>query len=180
MENALFNLFHSWANVSAGGDWLVIVAAKYLPWGLVIGALFLIFRGSSRLPAGKASVKRLENLIFVALALLVSRGLLTELIRYFVERERPFVTLDFVPLIEQSATYALPSGHAAIFFALAVSVWFIDRKWGYWFGAFALFNGIARVVAGVHWPADILAGAVVGILSALLVRLLLNKISKRA
>lgn len=173
MDTVIFNTLHSWAGISTIGDWFTIVAAKYLPWGLVVGSLFLIFRGSSR-------VKRLENLIFVALALLVSRGFLTELIRYFVERERPFVTLNFTPLIEQSATYALPSGHAAIFFALAVSMWFIDRKWGYWFGAFALINGVARIVAGVHWPTDILAGAVAGILSALAIRLLLSKIPKSA
>lgn len=173
MDIEIFNTLHSWANVSASGDWFIIVAARYLPWGLVVATLALIFRDLSR-------IKRLENLIFVALALLISRGLVTEVIRYFVERPRPFVLLGFNPLIEQSATYALPSGHAAIFFALAMAVWFINKKWGYWFGALALMNGVARIIAGVHWPADILAGAVVGILSALLVRLLFNRIPKRS
>jgi undecaprenyl-diphosphatase len=173
METAVFNALHALSGVSVTLDWLIIVAARYLPWGLAVAAVFLTFRDPSR-------VKRVENLIFMALAILVSRGLLTELIRYFVERDRPFVTLGFEPLVEQSMTYAFPSGHAAVFFALALAVWFVDRKWGYWFGALALLNGIARIVAGVHWPTDILAGAAVGVLSALLVRLLLSKIPKRA
>lgn len=173
MDISVLNILHSWAGVSAVGDWFAIVAAKYLPWGLAIAALTLVFRDSSR-------VKRLENLVFVALSLLVSRGLITELIRYFVERERPFVAFGFEPLIEQSVTYAFPSGHAAVFFALAAAVWFINRKWGWWFGALALVNGIARVIVGVHWPTDIIAGALLGVLCALTVRLLLNKIPKRS
>jgi undecaprenyl-diphosphatase len=173
MDSTLFNILHSWAGLSVIGDWLVIVAARYLPWGLAFGALVLVFRDTSRL-------KRLENLIFIALSLLVARGLLTELIRYFVERSRPFVALGFEPLIEQSMTHAFPSGHAAIFFALALAVWFMNKKWGWWFGGLALINGVARVITGVHWPTDILAGAVVGILSVLAVQWLLLKIPKRA
>ena len=173
MDLSVFNVFHAWAGHSAIVDWLVVVAAKYLPWGLIIAGLVFAVRGVSR-------VLRLENLIFIALALLVSRGFLTEIVRIFVELDRPFVALGFEPLIEQSATYAFPSGHAAVFFALAAALWFMKRKWGYWFGALAAINGIARVAAGVHWPADIAAGAMVGILSALLIRLLLSKIPKRA
>ncbi len=172
MDLSVFNFLHSWAGLSVTGDWFVVVMARYLPWGLVIAALVLIFKGNSR-------VKRIENLIFVALALLLSRGFLTEIIRYVVERVRPFVALGFEPLVEQSATFALPSGHAAIFFALATTLWFVDRKWGYWFGVLALVNGVARVIAGVHWPLDIVAGAVVGIVSALLVRVVLKSIPSR-
>ncbi|MFH0806467.1 MAG: phosphatase PAP2 family protein [Candidatus Brennerbacteria bacterium] len=171
MDSALFNFLHSWASISAVSDWFIIVAARYLPWGLALMALVLVFKSSS-------PVKRLENLIFIALTLLVSRGFLTELIRYFVERPRPFVALGFEPLVEQSMTYAFPSGHAAIFFALALAVWFIDRKWGYWFGGLALINGLARVIAGVHWPTDIVAGAVVGALSVLAVYWILKKVPR--
>ncbi|MDP3975036.1 MAG: phosphatase PAP2 family protein [Candidatus Jorgensenbacteria bacterium] len=173
MDNAIFNILHSWAGVSVIGDWFGIVLAAYLPWGLAIAVLVLLAKDPSR-------VKKLEHFIFIALSLLVARGFLTELIRYFVERDRPFVTLGFEPLIEQSVTYAFPSGHAAIFFALALAVWFLNKNWGWWFGGLALVNGIARVVAGVHWPTDILAGAAVGVLAVLAVHWILKKIPRTA
>lgn len=179
MDTEIFNTFHSWTGVSVVGDWLIIVAAKYLPWGLAFAAALLVFCNLSHPSTARAGVEKFERFIFVALALLLSRGFLTEIIRYFAGRKRPFAALEFEPLIEQSATSAFPSGHAAIFFALAVAAWFINRKWGYWLGVLALVNGVARVIAGVHWPSDILAGAVVGIISALAVRFLLNKIPKR-
>lgn len=171
MDNAIFNILHSWAGISVVGDWFGIVAAEYLPWGLAIAALALLAKDPSR-------IKKLEHFIFIALSLLVARGFLTELIRYFVERDRPFAALGFEPLVEQSMTYAFPSGHAAIFFALALAVWFINRKWGWWFAALALANGVARVYVGVHWPSDILAGAAVGVLSALAVKWLLARIPR--
>lgn len=172
MDTVLLNALHGLSGVSVTLDWLTVVAARYLPWGMALAAIALAFKDSSR-------VKRLENLIFMVLAVLVSRGFVTEIIRYFAKRDRPFVALGFEPLIERSLTYALPSGHAAILFALAVAVWSINRKWGYWFGGLALVNGAARVIAGVHWPTDILTGALVGIVVALFVRWLLMRIPKR-
>ena len=70
---------------------------------------------------------------------------------------------------------SLPSGHAAFMFALAMELWFLDKKWGAWFMLFAVLNGAARVFVGVHWPLDILAGAAVGILSALAVHALVRE-----
>jgi len=172
MDITIFNALHSWAGIATIGDWLAVVGAKYLPWGVGLAMFSLAFRD-------RATVKRIENLVFAALAVLVARGVVTELIRYLLPRERPFVALGFEPLVEQSLTSALPSGHAATLFALAAAAWFMNHRWGYWLGAFALVNGIARVVVGVHWPLDILVGAAVGIVSALLMRLLLNKIPQR-
>lgn len=173
MDSVIFGVLHSQAGVSAVVDWFIVMAAAYLPWVLVLAALVLVWKDRS-------PVRRIEKTVFVALALLVSRGFVTEVIRVLAPRDRPFVVQGFTPMVEQSVTAALPSGHAAVFFALATAVWFMDRRWGYWFGALALVNGVARVAAGVHWPSDILAGAAVGILSALLVRLILNKIPKRS
>lgn len=62
---------------------------------------------------------------------------------------------------------SFPSDHAALFFALATGVWWVWRK-----GGTALFLYVAaiiclpRIYLGIHYPTDILAGAVLGLGSA--------------
>jgi undecaprenyl-diphosphatase len=46
--------------------------------------------------------------------------------------------------------------------ALAFSIFFLHKKAGYYFMFFALLIGLARIMAGVHFPADILGGFVLG------------------
>ena len=50
-----------------------------------------------------------------------------------------------------------------IFFGLAVVIFCINKEWGFWYFLFATANALARVFAGVHWPADILTGAFLGV-----------------
>jgi undecaprenyl-diphosphatase len=45
-------------------------------------------------------------------------------------------------------------------------VFFFHKKWSFLFFVGAVLIGIARVIAGIHWPIDILGGAIIGILSA--------------
>lgn len=64
---------------------------------------------------------------------------------------------------------AFPSAHTAMAFSLAVTIFIHDGKvgWAYLFGA--LLIGVARVVANVHYPIDILGGAMVGTAVALII-----------
>ena len=82
----------------------------------------------------------------------------------------------------------MPSGHATFFFALAFAIFYFlkydkrnaaaKRKWNWLFMGGAVIMGVARVFAGVHWPSDILAGAVIGFLSVFLIKKILpNPIS---
>ena len=87
------------------------------------------------------------------------------IIRFFYHEPRPFSFYNFTPLFNE-AGWSFPSAHAAWFFALALVVFFANRKWGWWFIALAVLMGLARIYAGVHWPMDIVGGAIVGLLSA--------------
>ncbi len=148
-------------------DGLGIFLAQWLPYFLVVGFLILILSQSGWR-------RKLYWFAEGAMAIIVSRGIVTEIIRFFYHHERPFSFYNFMPLISESG-WSFPSGHAAWFFAMAMTIWYINRKWGVWFFIFALVNGIARIYVGVHWPLDIIGGAVVGILSALLVHWLLKQ-----
>ena len=163
---AIFNLIHGWSGRFVFVDVLGIFFAEYLPYLLVLGFLILVFQQSGA---------RRKFYFFAegALAIILSRGIVTEVIRSFYKVARPFALLGFSPLIAESGS-SFPSGHMAWFFALAMAIWFANRRWGAWYFALSAVMGIARIYVGVHWPLDILCGAVVGILSALFIHWLLE------
>jgi undecaprenyl-diphosphatase len=70
---------------------------------------------------------------------------------------------EILVLIKQNG-YSFPSGHASVFASLAVLGWYYDVRLGIILTALALFVGISRSVAGVHYPLDVFAGFCVGIL----------------
>lgn len=168
IEIKIFEFLHSIAGQSALLDWFFIFSAQYLGYFLVLGFLLILF-------LEKDWRRRLYYASFALLSIVLSRGLLTETIRFFFERSRPFVVLNFEPLVSHAATAALPSGHAAFYFALALSVLMINKKWGLIYLGFASLMGIARVVSGVHWPLDILAGVLVAAVSFFVVKWLLAR-----
>lgn len=167
MDLEIFRIFHSVAGRSGLFDWLAIFLANYLPYLMVAAWLFFILRL-------KNWRQKIFIFIFTALALILARGVITEVIRFFYQRPRPFEFLDFQPLFLNDGP-AFPSGHAAFLFALGFTVFFFNKKWGWWFLGLALANGLARVVGGVHWPADILIGLLVGLVSFWTVKILLKK-----
>jgi undecaprenyl-diphosphatase len=122
--------------------------------------------------------RRLFFFLELLLSLIVSRGIVTEAIRFFFPHPRPFDALDITALVGESGD-SFPSGHGAFFFALAGTVWFYNRRRGALLFFLALVIGIARVAAGVHWPLDIVGGIATGILSALIVHFLFRRDFKK-
>jgi undecaprenyl-diphosphatase len=87
---------------------------------------------------------------------------------------RPFSFYGFAPLIPESG-WSFPSGHMLWFFALSMTVWYTNRRWGTVFFILSALMGIARIYAGVHWPLDVLGGAVIGVLCSMAIHVLLSK-----
>jgi undecaprenyl-diphosphatase len=163
----VFNVIHGWSGHSVFADVAAIFFAEYLPYLLVLGFLILVLREPGA---------RRKFYLFAegALAVILARGIITEVIRFFYNVERPFALLGFSPLIHESGP-SFPSGHMAWFFALTVAVWFANRKWGAWFLALSAAMGVARIMVGVHWPLDILGGIVIGAASGWFVHWLLRR-----
>lgn len=133
---------------------------EYLAYILIAG--FLVFWWQNK----KKHPKFLWQAIVAAI---LSRGIITEAIRLFWDRPRPFIENNMVPLIEHTASPSFPSGHATFFFALGAILYFYNKKAGILFLLGATILSGARVLAFLHWPSDILAGAVIGIASAIIV-----------
>ena len=65
---------------------------------------------------------------------------------------------------------SFPSGHATTAFALAAVIGFVSERWFYPTLALAAVIGVSRVALGVHYPSDVVGGALLGLLGAYLVR----------
>jgi len=170
-DRAVFEAIYSLSRQSKFLDFVGIFLANYVGYFLILAVLVLLF-------LKKDWRSRFFYLSLIALSVLLSRWVITEIIRFVYNRPRPFVELGFAPLISPPAGWAFPSGHAAVFFALAFAVWFIDRRWFLWFLAVTVLMGLARIFVGVHWPLDILAGALVALTSAVIIRWILPRPDK--
>lgn len=174
LDGALFGWLNSWAGISFFWDWAIIFRATYL-WYVVMLAV-AGFGIAAFVP--RFQIHRRSNLRLVAEAAasaLIARFGITELIRFSYNRPRPFEALsDVIQLIPHASGGSFPSGHAALAFAAATAVSFYYPKASILFFLAASSMGIGRVAAGIHWPSDILGGAIVGICSAFLIRRVLQ------
>ena len=147
-------------------DWLGIFFASYLGYLLVFIFLILLLKE-------KNWRQRIYFTSLASLSVILSRGVITEAIRFLYYHPRPFAVLEIEPLINHATSGSFPSGRSAAFFALAFVLLFFNKKWGWRFLGTALIMGLARIFVGVHWPSDILGGAIIGLISVLLIRKLL-------
>jgi undecaprenyl-diphosphatase len=81
-------------------------------------------------------------------------------------RPRPFMDLDVSLLFYRPTDSSMPSNSAAAFFALAAAVWGFNRRAGTAMLAVAAIHAFLRIYAGVHYPSDIIVGALIGVAGA--------------
>ena len=133
---------------------------------------------------------RYRKYAFMVLVAGATSGLLAQLVKHLVYRQRPSnfafahpITSYIEALMNQHAPMAgnsFPSGHATSSFAIAVAVAWIVRKTEHaWIGwvvvLWAALVGFSRVYVGVHFLSDVLGGAAIGALVGTLVFLLWKK-----
>ena len=135
----------------------------------VLGYCAFQLRADSRIASDRA-LARLGSIIIVVLSSWGLVGLLKDAFAV----PRPFEALPGVStLIDMPSGWSFPSGHTTMAFALATTVLLLHHKHRpkreVWFIVLlyvvAIFVGFSRVYVGVHYPLDVLAGAVLGILA---------------
>ena len=113
--------------------------------------------------------RRVGVLALIALALTFLIG--NVLLKNWIARARPYDVFDEVRrLIEKQSDYSFPSGHTSASFA--VSVVYCKRlpiTYGVLAILLAVAMGLSRLYVGVHYPSDVVGGAVLGALISLLV-----------
>ncbi|MBS1913610.1 MAG: phosphatase PAP2 family protein [Bacteroidetes bacterium] len=141
----------------------------YVP--LIALALFAVWRWR-----GRAA----WCILLIAVTVTITDRLNSSVIKEMVARERPCRYMNDVRELRPcGAGKSFPSSHAVNITAAALIVaWFFRRSAPYAFGIAALIS-YSRVYVGVHYPADVIAGALIGMATAALVIFLWRIAMKR-
>lgn len=144
------------------------LADKGFIW-ILLGIIFLFPRKTRRAA------------ILSLLSLLVAHLLCNEVIKDYVCRVRPYEVIDGLSiLIARPTTYSFPSGHTMCSFAAAI-VYFRHqpRRLGVPMLTLAVLIGISRLYVGVHYPSDVILGAILGTIIAAIFVLIFGKRNKK-
>lgn len=104
-----------------------------------------------------------RNACVTAVASALNAGI-TNALKYSINRDRPFVTYPEITKKSKAGSPSFPSGHASSAFATATSVSLSYPKWYIIVPSYLYAGTVAysRMDLGVHYPSDVLAGAVIG------------------
>jgi len=164
MNDTIFYFFYNLAHQSKILDQIIVFFAVYFPYLVIILAgVFLlmhheVFKAESTFQVFLEKKKEILGAFFTGTLAWISAHIL----KFLFHTPRPFEVFPKIESLISETGYTFPSGHAAFFSALALSIFFFHKKAGYIFMFFALIIGLARVVAGIHFPIDILGGFVLG------------------
>lgn len=89
---------------------------------------------------------------------------LLSIFRNYYNAPRPYEVLDIVPIIDKETKgKSFPSRHVFSVFVIAMTLYYILKPLGIALMLIGIIVGIVRVLGGVHFPRDVIAGAIIGI-----------------
>ncbi|MEY3968593.1 MAG: hypothetical protein RL137_1498 [Bacteroidota bacterium] len=106
----------------------------------------------------------LKNKGYYIGATLLTSAVLTTTLKFTINRDRPFVTYPDIQKLTGAGSPSFPSGHTSEAFATATSMSLAFPKWYVVAPSFlwASAAGYSRMHLGVHYPSDVLVGALIG------------------
>lgn len=176
MNQTIFNYFFSFAHQNLVTDQIIIfLATGFNAMLIASGVLYIMYHHE-----GKFSSIENYKILTVRMReifLFCTTGIFAWFIVMFLKdifaTPRPFEILDISPLFYYGSMDSFPSGHAAVFGALSFGLLFMHRSFGaILFTVLSLFVLLIRMVAGIHFPIDILGGILVGFLVSYFIHVL--------
>ncbi|NMW85054.1 phosphatase PAP2 family protein [Peptoniphilus sp. AGMB00490] len=137
----------------------------------IVAAIYLLFQNNNKL-------KREAFTLALALIIFSIFGLL--ILKPIIARPRPFTVSDVNLLIKEPLGFSFPSGHTGSSFAAAYVIYFYNKKKGVLALILAALIAFSRMYLFVHYPTDIIAGIILGLISGKLATNCTNNLLKRA
>lgn len=114
-------------------------------------------------------------------------GIIAQVLKFFIDEARPAYYLAksnypyFIDGVTLHNLHSFPSGHATSAFALAATLGFAvkNKNYSILFLLMAALAGYSRIYLGQHFMNDVLAGSIIGMLSAIFCWIYLEKFLKR-
>ncbi len=155
LSNPLFDVLMPWLS----GNRI------FIPLGILVAAIF-IWRGRGR---------AVLFLLLLAIAVGVTDGLVCNTLKHAIGRARPCAALENVHLLVGcGANGAMPSSHAGNMFAAATVAFLFYRRSAWVMFPLAAAVSFSRIANGVHYPSDVVVGAIIGMGTGFVVVFVLN------
>ena len=149
--------------------------------------LYMIVSSANRMDAqGKRFLSAALWTIAISCCAVFLAGWVEDLLKNAVARERPCKAIEGIRLLVACPkSYSLPSGHAISSFAFASPLFFLTRNnltmaWRIYPLVLASLIAFSRPYLGVHYPTDVLAGALLGSMIGLVLSMLYQKVGMKA
>ncbi len=157
VDEQIFHAINAYENPALDSLWFALSSREFGALAGLVLALWLLhhYRKHALIP-----------LLQLAMAAALADSLGARVLKPFFARMRPSFALvgDAVRVLSPVAdSPSMPSGHSATAFAVATVMALRIPRAGWVLYPFAILVALSRVGVGVHWPSDILAGALFGI-----------------
>jgi undecaprenyl-diphosphatase len=171
LDTTLFHILNS-GIANPVFDFLMPIITDVKYW-IPIYALMFIYL------AWRGGENRWGAIIAIVLVAVLTDQINSSILKEFFARPRPCHTMENIRLlVDCGAGKSFPSSHAANNFALATVLSFFYRRWKWVFITLASAVAFSRTYIGVHYPLDLVAGAIVGFLIASAVILFVTRLGR--
>jgi membrane-associated phospholipid phosphatase len=179
INQTVFYTLHSLAHQSVFLDWLIVFSANLFGMIMIGIAIFFLSFHTDGVFDYKKPFLQMKNKIREIFSIFISgvfAWVVATVIKYIVVSPRPFLFFEDVkPLFLHGGMESFPSGHATFFSAIAVALYLKHKNIGILYILVAIIISLARVIAGVHFPVDILAGWILGAIIAIVFHKIFKK-----
>lgn len=164
LDTQLFYWLHGLDGKNAILDQIIVFFGDYFIWVVILAFVCSVYYHYRKNNGEKKYFP-----LFALLSAIFANMLIADLIKEVSHISRPYLVLPIHHLLTDNS-YAFPSGHTTFMFALATGVYAYDKKFAVALYIFGLLIGVARVMGGVHWPSDILGGALIRFVTVWLIK----------
>ncbi len=165
IDTQLFVFFNSFFSTTLLNYFFVAITdARFWIFPAIVAAVLFI---------RKEHNKALIVLFLAAVTIAISDPVSSQIFKPLLHRPRPCHPDYFINgahmLFGLKSSLSFPSSHSTNIFALAfIFTMFYPSRW-IWFFSFAVLIGFSRIYVGVHYPGDVLGGALLGVIIAWIV-----------